>query len=72
MIDKLSSYFCRTLFGFSIILLALAVVDRFIRLFGWTLSWIAYTPSRLLEISASLLIFVIALLLRQIRENLKK
>ena len=72
MIDKLSHYFCRILFGFSIALLAVAVLERALGTLGWTLSFIAFEPGRLLEISAILIIFVIALLLRQIRENTNK
>ena len=72
MIDKLSHYFCRTLFGFAVALLAVAVFERVLGSLGWTLSFIAYEPSRLLEFSAILIIFVIALLLRQIRENTNK
>jgi len=72
MIDKLSHYFYRGLFGISIALLAIAVVELVLRSLGWTLSVIDNEPGRLLEISAILIIFVIALLLRQIRENTSK
>ena len=72
MIDKLTHYFCRTLFGISIALLAVAVLEGVLRSLGWTLSFMDYEPGRLLEISATLVIFVIALLLRQIRENTNK
>ena len=72
MIDKLSHYFCRTLFGISIALLAVAALEEALGFLGWTLSFLVYEPGRLLEISATLVIFVIALLLRQIRENTNK
>ena len=72
MIDKLSHYFCRALFGISIALLAVAVLEEVLGSLGWTLSFIRHEPGRLLEISATLVIFVIALLLRQIRENTSK
>ena len=71
MIDKLISYLSRIFFIFALILVVLAVWDRIIRIFGWTISWISYQPGRLLEISAVLVIFIIAVLLRQIREELK-
>jgi len=71
MIDKLTSIFCRLFFAIGLLLLFIALVDKFLRLFGWTLSWITYTPGRFLEFSAMLMTFVIALLLRQIREELK-
>jgi len=69
MFGKLISLFSRFLFLFALLLLLLAVLDRIIRLFGWTFSWIPYEPSRLLEIAATLIVFVLALLLRQIRDN---
>ncbi len=69
MIDKLSYYFCRALFGISIALLAVAVLEGVLRSQGWTLSFVDYEPGRILEISATLAVFVIALILRQIREN---
>jgi hypothetical protein len=72
MIDKLSHYVCRGLFGISFVLVALAILDRVLGSFGWTLSFIDYDPGRLLEIAAILAVFVIALLLRQIRENTSK
>lgn len=72
MIDKLTSIFCRIFFAIALVLLLIAIWDKFIGLFGWTISWITYTPGRMLELSAMLMIFVIALLLRQIREGLKK
>jgi ABC-type transport system involved in cytochrome bd biosynthesis fused ATPase/permease subunit len=72
MIDKLSHYFCRTLFGVSIALLVVAVLEEALGFLGWTLTFISYEPGRLLEISATFIIFVIALLLRQIRENTSK
>ena len=72
MIEKFISPLSRIFFFFALFLAALAVWDRIIRIFGWTLSWVPYQPGRLLEISAILVIFVMALLLRQIREELKK
>ena len=69
MIDKLSHYSCRIIFGISIALLAVAVLEEVLGFLGWTLSFVGYEPGRLLEISATLMIFVIALLLRQVREN---
>jgi len=49
----------------------IALWDKFLRLFGWTISWVTYIPGRILEFSVMLMIFAIALLLRQIREELK-
>ena len=72
MIDKLISIFCRLFFAIALLSLLIAIWDRILRLFGWSLTWITYTPRMILELSAMLMIFVIALLLRQIREELKK
>jgi hypothetical protein len=70
MIDKMTSVICRLFFAVAFILLIVAVWDRVIILFGWTIAWY-YMPSRLFEFSTMLMIFVIALVLRQIREELK-
>jgi len=72
MINTLTSIFCRIFFIISLFLLFIALWDKFIRLFGWTMTWLPYEPSRLFELSALLMIFVIALLLREMREQLKK
>ena len=71
MIDKTSSLICRLFFVVSLFLLILSLWDRFIRLFGWSISVLPYDPGRVFEFSAMLMVFVIALLLRQIRELLK-
>ena len=72
MINNLSIYLYKILFSISIILLFLAILERFLHLFNYTLSWIPYQPSRLVEFATILLLFVFALLLRQIRDILKK
>ena len=72
MINTLTSIFCRIFFIISLFLLFIALWDKFIRLFGWTMTWLPYEPGRLFELSAMLMTFVIALLLREIREQLKK
>jgi hypothetical protein len=71
MIDKLTSILSRLFFAVAFILLAIAVIDRVLNFFGWYLSWTNYRAGRLFEFSAMLMIFVIVLLLRQIREKLK-
>ncbi len=72
MIDRLTSAFCRLFFTASVLLLVLAVVDWGLGFFGWRLKWLSYQPRRLLEFAAILMIFVIALLLRQVRQALRK
>jgi len=70
MIDKVISIANRIFFSCACILLFLAIWDRILRLFGWSIDW-NYEAGRILEFSAILMIFVVALLLRQIREQLK-
>jgi hypothetical protein len=72
MLTLLSNYLYKVFFGISIVLLLLAILEELMRNFGWTLSFVTYEPGRLLEIAATLAIFVIALLLRQIRDNTAK
>ena len=53
-------------------LLALAISEKVVNVCGYTLLREFYTPWRLLEFAAVGLLFVVVLLLRQIREDLKK
>lgn len=69
--DKLSSAFSRLLFFAAFALLVLAIVEKIANLSGYTIMR-AYNPQRLLELAATMIVFVIALLLRQVREELKK
>lgn len=71
MINKLTSFFARVFFTVAVILLVVAVIDWFLALFGWHFTWVPYHPGRLLEFSGILMIFVMVLLLRQIRESLR-
>ncbi len=59
-------------FGIALVLLAISIVEKAATLMGLTVLGGAYTPGRLFELSTLLVIFVIALLLREIREELKK
>jgi hypothetical protein len=69
-IDGIVSIVCRIFFAGAFGLFALAAFERVAFAFGYTLLRGTFTGGRLLEISAVILIFVIALLLRQIREKL--
>jgi hypothetical protein len=71
-IAKLNSLVCRFFFGIALVLLAISVVEKVAMLMGLTVIGGSYTPGRLFELSTLLVIFVIALLLREIREELKK
>ena len=70
MHDSLNNLLYRLFSAIALLLLLVALVDRFIRLFGFTLSWINYTPGRILEFSAMFMILAIAFTLRQIQEKL--
>ena len=72
MFDKISSVVSRIFFVCAFLLLSLAFLDKILGLVGWQLSQLPYEAGRLLEFAAILLIFVIALILRQMRELLKK
>ena len=71
MIDKLTSVLSRLFFIVALLLIGIAVVDWILRLFGWSFSWLTYQPGRLFEFAAMLMICVVVLLLRQIRESLR-
>jgi len=68
--DKFSSFLSRLFFIAASVLFIIAICDWILNIFGYKFSWLPYQPGRLLEFSAILIIFVIALLLRQIRESL--
>ena len=72
MIDRFINICYRGFFVLAGLLFIVAVWDKFLRRFDLKLSWVPYDPSRLIEISALLMVFVIALLLRQIREGINK
>jgi len=70
-LDRYSSTFSRVFFAISFLLLCLAVLEKAVNLAGYTLIRF-YQPQRLLELAATMMVFVIALLLRQVREALKQ
>lgn len=68
MRDKLTSVASRTLFAVACILAGGAILEKVANLFGYTIAMLGgYTPSRLLELAGVVLLFVIALQLREIR-----
>jgi len=72
MIDILTSIFSRIFFGVASIILVIAVLQRIVRFFEPGVKWFGYDPGRLFEFSGIFLLFVLTLLMRQIRELLKK
>ena len=71
-IQQISSLANRGLFVGAFVLLALAVIEWVTNLAGYTLLRGVYSAGRLMEFAAILLIFVITLLLRQMRDEAKK
>jgi hypothetical protein len=67
----LTSLICRILFVLSFVLAGLAVWEKLANAVGYTVLRSALAPGRLLEISAMSLLFVVALLLREINHSLK-
>lgn len=68
--DKLSSIASNVFFVVSFALFGCALLEGIVRVFGYTI--FPYAPGRLLEFGAIVLMFVVVLLLRQIREELRK
>ncbi len=68
---RISSIASRGAFFGAFALAAIAVFEYVVQLFGYTLLRGTYKPGRLVEFAAILLIFVIALLLRSVREELR-
>lgn len=63
----------RIIFFVSLILLFVSVVERLVNIAGYSfLQQTPYSSWRLLEFAAIFLIFVITILLRQIREELRQ
>ena len=71
-LDKFSSVVSRICFFGGFAFLVLVLVEELALWFGSSLLANAYTPETLLNIGAVLFVVVIALLLRQIREELKR
>ena len=72
-LDRASSMACRLGFFGAFALLAVAVLERGLNVVGYTmLGGGSYAPGRLAEFASILMAFVIALLIRQLREILKQ
>ena len=69
--DKLAAATSRLFFFGAFVLFALAVVEKIANFTGYTVLRV-YRGGRLLDFSVVLLVFVIALQLRAMRESLKK
>lgn len=67
--DKMSSVVSRLFFASALILLVVSVVEFLANRAGYTFLRGSWQPSRLLEYAVVLLTFVMAMLLRQIRDR---
>ena len=70
-VNKWSSIGSRLCFAVALVLFVLAIADRALWLVGVRL-WSGYMPGRLIEFGAMFLIPVITVLLREIRDELRK
>jgi hypothetical protein len=70
-LERLESLASRVFFGLAFVLLAIAVIERVALWSGYTVLRGQYDPGRLIEFAAMLLLFVVAVLLRQIRQQLR-
>ncbi len=64
-------YVARTLFIIASATIAIAFLERTGEIFGFSILGEMYQAGRLLELAATLLVFVIAVLLRQVRDELR-
>ena len=68
--NQLTSTASRLLFGAAVIMAGLAVLEKLANFVGYTLTFLGnYGPSRLLELSAVALLFVISMQLREIKQG---
>ncbi len=68
-IDIFYKYFARSLFLFALAILAVGFVELAANMFDSSVLGGGYTAGRMIEVSAALVVFVIAVLLRQIRDG---
>ena len=69
--ESVYEYVARTLFIIASAAIAVAFLERFGEFFGFSILGEMYEAGRLLELAATLLVFVIAVLLRQVRDELR-
>ena len=69
--ESIYHWFSRLFFFVGLGLLAIAALEGVMNFAGYTILRGYYSKGRLIEIAAALLVFVITVLLRQIRDELK-
>ena len=70
-LNNIYKYFARSVFLIALATIAVAFLEWCAHFLGASLIGNMYTPGRLIELSAMLLVFVIVILLRQIRDELR-
>ena len=70
--DRMTSFVARAFTAIAFTFLAISVIEKTLNMLGVSIPGIPYSPRPWLEFAVMLQIFVIPLLLRQIREQLKK
>jgi len=71
-LDRLGSLISHVFSMVAIVLLAVGVVEWLANVFGYTILNQRYRPGRLMELAAIFAVFVVALLLRQVRQEIRK
>ena len=69
-IEKMTSLANRVFFGIALLALLAGALEKVINLMGYTILK-TYSPERLLEISAAFALFVLVIIARQIRQEVK-
>ncbi len=70
-LDSVYKYSARTLFILASATIVVAFLEWFAGLLGFSIIGELYNPGRLLELASTLLVFVIAVLLQQILDELR-
>jgi hypothetical protein len=70
--DKITSLVSRVVVLGAVMLIALGLIEGAANVLGYTFIHEAHKPSHLIELGAALTVIVIALFLRQIRDQLRK
>lgn len=71
-LDTLNSLASRASFFVAFVCLGFAVLEWVVNIFGYTILRGTYSAGRMLEFAAVFMVFVMTLLLRQLREELRK
>jgi hypothetical protein len=71
-LDRLGSFLSHVFSVVAFVLLALSVVQWLANVLGYTILNQVYRPGRLMELAAIYAVFVVALLLRQVRQEIRK